>query len=1615
MTDLDAARAARRARRAAEDDLDAGLARLKSNGVALDAARRNGAAGAEEAARIEAEAARLAGAVDAARRGLTDAVADLAGTLDAFEGLARPQELIEQRTDACPFLLMPVRLECRFTGAAERRELLVRIYPDEIAVHTHEETLTGAELEAGRAFWREVSAAREQPDPAEVRRLELGAWRTLAGRSGSWRAAWIARRTEPAANDLAAADPADLPDETWTRSPRTYVMPDRFVVMTFNGGFKSHEVVGAQIPDPLILGPDPQAAEPDLAQVDGDLLMSESLAWLHDFDAALRAGMAVRIPITGDEAEVGFDRVVALGLRLSADPEESAALVGELIDNHHFRPDGMGLLPQGSPTNNTEDGPSAFRSLDPDPDTSFDAELGPPLFDPQAGTGRPDGQRLVEALGLRADPVQHLRHADGRDIEEALAMNVALFPATLGYYTNDLLELGADAVGNLRSFFGAFVTGRGLLPAVRVGTQPYGVLATSDLTRWQWDEQRDRGELPFLQRLQQLSTRATADWRGLLDQVPRAGAGGDEFANLLGILGLHAASVERHQRHAVGPDYRANWGAFAGESSIDRLIRGLIAAAAQRLAGDAGLDLAPLPLLFELAFFSRQDSVTDPFIELLEDATVEQWSETEGLTVPYHLEDGSGPLNYIGWLLRAPIADIKAQTFRGEGGEALPVPDALLYRYLRRALLLAYHDTTTQLLEAIPESVAIPVRETELVDVGSQPTASRWRLMEAPLTLVDPEAPADVTIVEHLQLDAGLGRPQAGRLRAVREALAALENLPTARLERLYSEHLDACAYRLDAWQTAFVSRRLDQQRFPTGEGGFEGRSTGVHLGAFGWLEAPRPRPRGAPVDPEEIPESLRGEGGPVVEQPGNGGFIHGPSLAHAVAAAVLRNAYLTHADPSRPGLMAVNLSSARVRTALTFLEGVANGQELGALLGYQFERGLHDRHQISDVDGLEQHLEAFRDAYPLVADAITPDPTGSPAGAKQGRHVVDGYALLEATVFAEPPLGYPYGVTGLPPTGSPEGLAIQDEVVRLAASMDAVADLALAEGVFQVSQGTHERAGALLRALADGSRPPEPEIVRTPRSGSLVHQRVTIGVAAGPVQSPWPGPSTPRAAAMSGINAWLGDVIGPPERIRFIVEAVDPPTVDASMTVADLGLQPIDLLLVTGEDVHEAGAVEGSRDDTTELERRIAFAFRRRRLANGEPPVGDLVVRFVEPDPSWSPDDLTVFAVLPLLRDLRHLLGASRPLGATDLRLASETSTDPAVDPNPAGYDVAELATGVGAAWTDLAAAIVAAAAALTAARAPGAGEAELDGLRDALVVLAAFGVDAAFPADAIGASAASFDVLLAQGDAAVAAATTRQDQARRLQDETAGLTPPEVVEQLRAAGRLVLGSSVNILPRFVPKNADELAAAAGRPMADELAVEEWVQAVARVRPRVGRFDDARGLAEAFGGAADLAARQLPFRPPDPWLAAELPEPFVPTGDYLCLVSHDAVPFDPSAPCAGLVVDEWDEVIPGTAETTGIAVHFDQPDSEPPQALLLAVTPVVTGSWSWDGLVGVVNDTLDRAMLRAVEPDQLGLTAYGHLLPALMTSVSTFPFATISTALTHATEMAFAVEGGGG
>ena len=49
-------------------------------------------------------------------------------------------------------MLFPVRIETRFVTDGNGPQLLVRIYPDEIHIDTHETALTKEEVDAGMAY-----------------------------------------------------------------------------------------------------------------------------------------------------------------------------------------------------------------------------------------------------------------------------------------------------------------------------------------------------------------------------------------------------------------------------------------------------------------------------------------------------------------------------------------------------------------------------------------------------------------------------------------------------------------------------------------------------------------------------------------------------------------------------------------------------------------------------------------------------------------------------------------------------------------------------------------------------------------------------------------------------------------------------------------------------------------------------------------------------------------------------------------------------------------------------------------------------------------------------------------------------------------------------------------------------------------------------------------------------------------------------------------------------------------------------------------------------------------------------------------------------------------------
>jgi hypothetical protein len=184
---------------------------------------------------------------------------------------------------------------------------------------------------------------------------------------------------------------------------------------------------------------------------------------------------------------------------------------------------------------------------------------------------------------------------------------------------------------------------------------------------------------------------------------------------------------------------------------------------------------------------------------------------------------------------------------------------------------------------------------------------------------------------------------------------------------------------------------------------------------------------------------------------------------------------------------------------------------------------------------------------------------------------------------------------------------------------------------------------------------------------------------------------------------------------------------------------------------------------------------------------------------------------------------------------------------------------------------------------------------------------------------------------------------------------------------------------------------------------VDEWWYGAARVRPVLRNWESASLLATAFGLAPPaFTALQLPADATASWLALPYPADQVIDSDRLLYTCLYSVPFDPTARQCGVLLDEWTEVIPATTHDTGITFNYARPDNEAPQSLLLVTSPANEGSWQWQDLVDALNETLDLAKKRAVEPAFIDATIYSRFLPATVTASTQYGI-TIATPLTAA------------
>ncbi len=1547
----------------------------------------------------------------------------------------QPWQLVEQLPDNLPFLLLPVKVETKFAkNASGGNELWVRFFPDTVAVSSHEEELMDSEVEAGQKYWTSIWETIRQPTSEEdFQNAKRGAWNALASRFNPHRSLWIARKTRPIYWDedlLSDIEELEFPPlETkasgWTLAPRTKVMPDRFVVTTLQKQGANFvqalpPAVGALVPDTLILGPDPAQLEGEFGRdpVTGELKLDPGMAWLSDFDKAVEVGMGVRIPLPDPWHRTGFDRVVVLGLRLSSDDSESKQLVENLLNDHRYT-DGIAFLPQGTATNNSEDVPSGLNSFDPSNEKSFQALDNPANANNWELTHqhhlKQDGQRFAEALGIEYESVAPIENAATSDVAEAIAMNTALYPATLGDFLKDMVgEAFDDNTRNLlQGFFQSNVTGRGQIPAFRVGSQPYGVLVTSDLGRWQWSQGEHIRQEKFYNGLLMRIRILSGFWRQAVASVKHAGDKNEPFQRLLEILGLEATSTDYFSRKAGVDEYVWNYYNYYGLNWLffrptweDMKAKKAGQLAAVGLGGFNDLQIN------QISFFKNREHLYGPVVDGDPDVPL---SETDGIR-PYFKNETTGDRrNYIHWLLNSSKHTIEREQFVNELEKGVSPPKALLYMLLRQAFLNELATTGKRWLLSEKLVTAVPPTP-RLLNMNGEKHISNRDL----LNVTVPQS-GGVSIGEEIlfKLRSPIGddfHPSFSQMLHHRRAVEKLVSLPTGRLERLFAEHVDLCSYRMDAWITGIFQDRLNTQRFQIREQG-EGQpnfNRGTYLGAYGWVEDLRPRTAPpTPVRPSTFPKEFQvADKSPVVEDPANGGYVLAPSMSHAVTAAVLRNAYLSHSNRTNNSPFSVNLSSRRVRTALGLLEGMRNGQNLAALLGYQLERGLHD-----NAEGLEldEFIYALRDKFPFISGKISEKPEGTAAEAVEANNVVNGYDLLHFVRGKTYPYGLPVqpaNPNGLPAAGTAKATAVIKEIDRLAASLDAVGDLALTESVYQVVQGNYERAGGMVQAISEGKTPPEPDFVKTPRNGKNITHRValTFRPGAGAGAAGW-GNVTVRSTANTPVNDWLAQMLPTRTSVAFEIEKAGGVTEEKTLAQT-FDLQPIDLVLMAGNHLG---------DQSSELERYLIHRIKiLENLAEGD----ELKLDFKKA----SAGKLPLHHLQPLLRSLRRVITEARPLHAQDLMTGIEGQK--AQPDNPRGYfgDLEAFRLRVQAIADELKSQTNEAGTGLanfykTQIEAPyqaylddpdhaieAAWEARLNDIRQRLLPLVALALPEALPGSVSGFDRTPLESLVGQVQAVLKILQKRLKEVEDGKLLEAVVFDPSWKPTERAnaidtaisnygqAVKILLNQSFVALPFFNAHNTVELQACLAQNIEpDELEVETWLQGIGKVREKMGNLTALATTHDLLlESSFELSPIQLPFNAAGRWIGKEFGENYALRNDTTSIMLHSAEPFQPAANCCGLVLDDWTELVPEREVNAGISFHFNRPNAMPPQAMLLAVPPQIKGHWTWDDLIAILNDTLDRSKMRAVEPNQLLAGPTFQTLPTVMTEFTNFNFRTI-------------------
>jgi hypothetical protein len=1129
--------------------------------------------------------------------------------------------------------------------------------------------------------------------------------------------------------------------------------------------------------------------------------------WLIEFGAATKVGMAatLKLPAGVDH----LDELLVVGVQRSTAAVASERL-RDTLRGHAFSA-GLGFVAPGTPTNNTPQSRSGWSSRpEPRRPGRARARLVPTT----------DAARLASGLGI--PQAAFLAECPGADdeTEQAVAAMTLLTWGALGQgmvdgsagndlVTGDGLPAAVEPWRAVRDHLIDYVRSRGPLPTIRIGNQPYGVLPATSLDEWAAKLTPGPTTLfvPWLLRVRH-------HWRAGLAPgwIPRVTDGEPADRIAVEILSRLPVPVDVAVRRLLSPNGARE--KLGPRSSGPPLSVGTVA---------AGSNLRWTMATELTSNLSFTGNGTPPDYALVnQQLDPEPGSYTKVLSASRELLTDAlavarGKLTLKEYERRWSLG-LGSDPQRERPDTIFAIVSGETYPGLVPALLhpdnwLAWPQGDDGAGDWLRDALTLPGSVDNLA-----------------FLVLPADAPGDAELRAGARKTVREGGRQAQR---VIDAIAALEATPPERLLPLALEVLDVFSHRLDAWITSLATRRLLAMR-STGE------ATASRIGGYGWVEN---------LHKDRDPADLDG-------------YIHAPSLHHAATAAVLRSGFRSHDGDAT---LAVNLSSRRARIARWLLGGVRRGQELGSLLGYRFERALHDA-------GKDTLIDDFRRDYPA---QVAPEPQDGreqldlwkrSSEAIAARNVVDGMALARDAQNAAARFG--------------EAAPMISDLVD---ALDAVADLVLAESVHQLVGGNAMRAGLSADTLGRGEDVPDRfDVLRTPHRGRALTHRIAAVLPQAPA-APAGWAADELSALEPRVDAWAADALGSAASRRLTGALVSS---DGSERPFERGADELGFGALTT-------ALEVSSLDHARLDARVLEL-------EGAP--GETVLRYE--GAAWQ-------ELRGVATRVRSLLASAQPLMPSHLAAGQAASE---IVP-----DLAELRSRV-----------------------------------------------------------AAFAATLA-GRSKRATAAGRLSKLAKQEPDAAWL--PGISTALAE----VLGTSIPVVPLLTgAKLGAEPTGASGSELAD------WVRRVSSVRPSVRSWFELLLLTGASSGqVCRLAASQSPGRS-ETWIGGTFPATQRPAARQQ-VVRHQPFPLPAGKPVAGIVFDEWVEILPGSdalaetkvdveqalpaeSELTGLSFHYDRPDAKAPQAILVAVPPTRERGWTEDGLALVVHDTLELAKLRAVDIGDLPL-----------------------------------------